>query len=444
MVMENLEKLRQADGEEHPFGKYEEESIISLILDYPETFGIIAKHVTENLFERLEVRAIVGEILEFYREYDSYPTRGMLKDILERKLTVDHELAEPILKLVDRPSNPRDVAGLKDRLINWARSKSYGMLYDPETIKKWQRGEFESIESIFEEARKVKDVSLSGMWFFEDLEKLFRQDLTEHFTTGIVQLDQYVGDGGPSRKEMFVWMAPTGRGKSIMLVHSALANVKRGRKVLFITLELSETKTALRGLGNISDQLINNTRFNHKDEMIKLAETIQASSGGGDLYIHKYPPDEISVDDIEALLDMLRRNKNWVPDVIVIDYLELMVSRRPSDNKDDYTRQKSVATQVRGLADNTNTMVFTATQTNRAGNDPAEMIGVTKIAESYGKTMALDYLVSINQTPDEAEKQQLTGMATVTLFIAKNRNGDSAKTVNVKINYRTMSVKENQ
>ena len=119
-----------------------------------------------------------------------------------------------------------------------------------------------------------------------------------------------------------------------------------------------------------------------------------------------------------------------------------------SDNKDEYMKQKGISTQVRGLAKNENVLVFTATQTNRSGNTTDEsVLDVTKIAESYGKSMPMDYLVSINQSQDEYRSQfNASGVsvhpATARMYIAKNRNGPKFQTIEIKINYSTMSIQE--
>jgi replicative DNA helicase len=137
----------------------------------------------------------------------------------------------------------------------------------------------------------------------------------------------------------------------------------------------------------------------------------------------------------------LKRTKGWAPDVVIVDYLELMMSRRSAYNKDDYTRQKKVATELRGFAKKENVLVFTATQTNRdvskkdkgngGGGGP---IDVNRAAESFGKMMPTDYVVSLNQSSDEYKAGRMR------FFVAKNRNGPKFKTISALVNYETMVV----
>jgi len=437
----------QTTDDECPFGEYEEEAVASLIIDHPEFFTSIVRFLKHSLFSRMEVQYVVAHITTYYDKYGVFPSRGMLLDSIKRSLTVDDIGYEDIIRIAGRKSDPREVPALKGQLLDWARSKAYGIIYDPDTIAKYNAGDFESLEEVINQARNIQDIGSGTLWFFDEIEKLFEESVFEQFTTGFSQLDRYIHEGGPARKEMLVWMAPTGVGKSIMLVNNAMANVLDGQNVLYITLELSDVLSAVRALGALTGKPISKKRFDIKDEMLAIVGKIK-KSGVGDLAFHEFPPDEISVDEIYALMDHLRRTRGWVPDVVCIDYLELMRSRNATDNNEEYMKQKGISTQVRGLAKNENVLVYTATQTNRSGNTTDEsVLDVTKIAESYGKSMPMDYLISINQSQDEYRSQfNSSGVsvhpATARMYIAKNRNGPKFQTIEIKINYSTMSIQE--
>lgn len=428
-----------------PFGDNEEAAIISLMLDHPEFFATLTKYINPNSFTRDDAKYAVAIVMDYHEKYGIYPTRGMVLDIAMRELTVDHIDSDEILALINRKSDPREIPAIKDRLLDYAKCRAWEKVFHPTTSERWRKGDLEYVNEVINEANNIREINRNGLWFFDDLEKLYVSDDSERFTTGIAALDRMFGDGGPARKEMMVVMAPTGRGKSIFLVNIAIANVLCGRNVLIVTLELSDVKTGIRGVGAMTNLNINE-RLNPerikdgktmKELQIEKVSALKQSSG--DLAIYEFPPDEITVDDIIALIDELKKTKGWIPDVVVVDYLELMTSNRSADNNDSYTRQKACSTQLRGLAQKENVVVFTATQTNRAGNDDTATIDVTKIAESYGKAMAIDYLVSINQTDQEHnEKPQ----SQARLYVAKNRNGEDRKTIPISINYNTMKIKE--
>lgn len=440
-----MEQMEQDDDSDHPFGEYEEEAIASLIIDHPDFFSSIARFLKYELFNRVEVQYVVATLLDYYNRYGVFPTRGMLLDKIKKNLTVDDLYHQDIISIAERESDPREVPALKESIMEWARAKAYGLLYDPDTIAKYKKGDYEALEAVIEEARNIRDVGTNTFWFFDEIDKLFVQDNIEHFTTGFTQLDRLIHEGGPTRKEMLVWMAPTGIGKSLMLINNAVANILRGRNVLYATLEMSDILSALRALGSITGKPINQ-RFDMRDEIMCIVNRIK-SENIGDLAFQEFQPDETSVDDIYALVDKLRKTRGWMPDIVCVDYLELMISRRSSDQKEEYVRQKSVANQVRGFAKSENVFVFTATQTNRGGNNSDSVIDVTKIAESYGKSMPIDYLISINQSTDEYEAQfddheRSVHNAGARMYVVKNRNGMRGRTIPITINYNTMRIRE--
>jgi replicative DNA helicase len=181
-------------------------------------------------------------------------------------------------------------------------------------------------------------------------------------------------------------------------------------------------------------------RMANKNAILHVRDALRES--GGNVIIVQYPPDEINVDTIYSKIDELHRHhKGFTPDIIIIDYLELLIGRHKADNVDNYLKQKAVATQTRGLAHNTNTCIFTATQTNRAGNEKmlkGESIDQSQIAESFGKAMPIDYLISINPIGDSKSGDEIKD---VQLYIAKNRNGPTYKDVQATMNMASMTMK---
>ena len=141
-----------------------------------------------------------------------------------------------------------------------------------------------------------------------------------------------------------------------------------------------------------------------------------------------------------------------------------MLPRRTTKHDNDYNMQKRVATELSRLAKMEKVLVFSAIQTNREGNEnldsPKEdkVIGLNKVAESYGKLMPVDYLVTINQTMnmyddgDEKEKysklvadmnmEKAITNAKCNFYIAKNRNGPKFQSCQASINYETMKMKD--
>lgn len=447
--------MEEVEAKKRIFGPEEEKAIISMVFDSPELFANIGRHLEPEYFEDLPTRYVYTIINHYLNKHDVILTRPMCLDHVAKNLTVDDPY-EDILAVVNRKSDPRDIPVVKETLIEWAKNKAYAQMYSKDAIDSFERGDYDKLEEILENAKKITDVSNEGFWFFDQLDKLFIEDKEEKLTTGFSRLDAVLNEGGPTRKEVVCVMAPTGVGKSISLVNSSVASIRRGYNVLFITLELSQKKVGYRHAGAFTEIPIR--MHKDKESMVRDRLSKIKSDYGAELIIHEFPPDDISVDAIHAILDSLRRIHGITIDVVVIDYLELLLSRNPAANKDDYTRQKRVATEIRRLAKKENVLVFTATQTNRSGGDVQAvkgdgLIDLNKTAESYGKTMPLDYIITLNQSKAEynrsndenADPNKESVMdAGMRLYIAKNRNGPKHKMINIKVNYDTMKMEQEE
>lgn len=446
-----LAKLTQLedDQEAKPFGPYQEEAIISLALDHPEFFTTIGRFLKPEMFGRPECRYVMSHILGLFEIHNVVPTRPLLREHVEKLLTID-EPYELILGLIERKSDYREVPIIKDTLLKWTKSRAFGLLYSDEAIQAYYAGDFSYLEQIFTEANRIADIGETGFWFLNNYHLLFQPNIVEHRTTGFPRLDRLLNDGGPSPKEVVCWLAATNVGKSILLVNNAISswrgngpNGERGQDVLLVTFELDTIKTAMRCLGALTGVPLN--QIVERKEFVTRTIEGEKRTYNKRLFIYEMPPDECSVNHIYALIDNLKRRDGWKPDVVILDYLDLMISRNNAYNKDDYTRQKHVATEVRGLAINENVLVFTATQTNRSGAETDDrskmgpkMVDLTKAAESFGKQFPLDYVISLNQSRSD----RAATPPRLRLHIAKNRNGPKHETISCEINYNTMLVKE--
>lgn len=422
------------------FTQFEEEQIVLLALDSQEFFYRIVRFIKPEFFENEELQYIIQSYIEFYEKFEEVPTREALKDVIFKELKADEESTKPIIDILNKEIDPSNSKYIRDQVVKWARIQQMSRIYDEEVIEQVQEGNWEVVDELIQEAAGISDVIIKPFRFFKDVNELFIEDEKEHFTTGFSRLDNLIHDGnGPARREVFLWVAPTGVGKSIMLVNTSLMNVLQNKNVLHITLENSEKVTGHRYLGAFTNIPIA-TRKKKQEEFKKNIKKIETSTNG-DLFVLYFPTDTISVREVELSIKELYRQYSFTPDVIVLDYLECLLSKNQYHNREDYDRQKSVSSELRALAATTNTCIFSASQTNRAGSKSAEEgenINLDKLAESFGKAMPTDYVISINQSKNDYNEGEDSHIGNVRFFVAKNRNGPKYKIVNAKINYSTM------
>ncbi|MEM3000681.1 MAG: DnaB-like helicase C-terminal domain-containing protein [Candidatus Nitrosocaldus sp.] len=437
-LMKKLEPV--SDTDEQPFGEYEEQAIISLALDIPEFFEQIGSYLTYKFFKKEHHQYVYAIIQDCFRKYGTIPSREMVLDIAKKDLKVEDNY-QPIIDTIERKINYRDIPLIKKAILDWARSKAYGMLFSDDGYQSYLRKDYQKLEEIFDKAKKITDITDAGVRFFDNISLIFREDTRERLTTGFPNLDIFINRGGPCRKEVFIWMAPTGSGKTAFLTNSGRACVEKKLNVLHVTMEDTLDRIMERYMGAFTDEIIDD-RFNNQQRIEEKLHKIRMSDNTGDLIIAEFGPDEISVDTLYHLIDIQKRHRNWKPDVLIVDYLELMLSRNPSDNQDDYIRQRQVATQLCGLAKKENVLVFTGTQTNRSGlngghkKDDDGLIGLDKGGESYAKFKPVDYVVSINLFNDDPNS-----MPIAQLWIAKNRHGPDKRAVRAKVNFKTMCIR---
>ena len=160
----------------------------------------------------------------------------------------------------------------------------------------------------------------------------------------------------------------TGVGKSLFMCHCASANMISGLNVLYITLEMSEEKIAERIDANLLDTPLDQLSMLPKDIYDKKVDKIRKKTVGK-LIIKEYPTASAGSANFRHLLNELKIKKNFTPDIIYIDYLNICMSSRIKygANVNSYTLIKSIAEELRGLAVEFNVPVVSATQTTRSG-----------------------------------------------------------------------------
>ena len=187
------------------------------------------------------------------------------------------------------------------------------------------------------------------------------------------------------------------------LVSIAKGYVQRGYDVLYVTLEMAEEKIASRIEANILNVEIND--IGEMDERKFKSNLIAAKQKGyGRLMVKEFPTSGAGVSHIRRLLDELKLKKRFVPQIIVVDYINIMKSDRFNDSN-LYITIKAIAEELRGLAVEGKYAILTATQTNRAGAESSD-ISMTDVAESYGLPQTVDCLIAI-MSPDQLEENNI-------------------------------------
>lgn len=219
---------------------------------------------------------------------------------------------------------------------------------------------------------------------------------------------------GVRRKSENVLLAATSVGKSLTLVHLTGQYVRQGKTVVYLSMEMDHVKISKRihaTLLNVDIETIENWEHAEwKRRMEKINSILK-----GRVIVQDYPTGKAHVGHFKSFLDDLKRKQNITPDVIIVDYLNLCASRslRGAKNSNRYQEVGCISNELRALAQETNTVLWTATQTNRNGyKSDANM---ENTSESYEVNSGCDLLIGINK--DENDEDSLK------FQVLKNRNG---------------------
>jgi len=128
----------------------------------------------------------------------------------------------------------------------------------------------------------------------------------------------------------------------------------------------------------------------------------------GTLIIKEYPTTGAHSGHFKGLLNELQLKRQFKPDLIVIDYLNICASSRLKNGAgvNSYTLVKSIAEELRGLAVEENVPILSATQTTRTGYGNTD-VELTDTSESFGLPATVDFMFALITTEDLEKMNQL-------------------------------------
>jgi len=210
--------------------------------------------------------------------------------------------------------------------------------------------------------------------------------------------------GGVPNKTLNIALAGTGVGKSLFMCHVAANALVEGRNVLYITMEMAEERIAERIDANLLNVPIDQLDTMSKDMFTTKVNNL-AKKTTGKLIVKEYPTGSAHAGHFRGLLNELKLKKQFEPDIIFVDYLNICASSRMKamgGSINSYTYIKSIAEELRGLAVEYNVPIFSATQTTRSGFSNSD-VGLEDTSESFGLPATADLMFALIST-EELEK----------------------------------------
>lgn len=372
-------------------------------------------------------KILFDEIHKYIHQYNVAPTQQALK-ICVGSLQITQDQVNAANKLIDELFSIPEESNIKwlvEKTEEFCQDKAlYNAIH--ECIKLADKTNSQNISknqipTILKDALAVSFDPNIGHDYFEDLKKRYDAytNIEDKIPFDLKKMNEITKNGVP-RKTLNCIAAETGKGKSIWLCHHAANCLRQNKNVLYITLEMSEYKIAERidaNLMNITIEDLQTLPFNLYEKKLQAVK----SSVKSKLIIKEYPTASANAMHFRHLLDELKLKLGFVPDVIMVDYINICASSKYKTNAqtNSYTLVKSIAEELRALAIEQNVAIWTATQLNRSGFDNSD-VSISSTAESMGLPNTLDFYFALIQT-EELEK---LGQVLIKQF--KNRYNDKS------------------
>ena len=385
-----------------------EQTILKNLIYNEEYTRKVLPFIQSDYFSDNTEKVVFKEIFEFVNKYKNLPTHeALVINFTESKTLTEPQVRSSIELLNEFKQNKDETVDLswltentekfcQDKAIYNAIMESVQILDDK--AEKKSKGE---IPKLLSDALGVSFDSNIGHDYINDFDS--RYELYHRVESRIrFDLDIFnkITKGGLPTKTLNIALAGTGVGKSLFMCHVAAGCLSQGHNVLYITLEMAEEKIAERIDANLLNIDINELQTISKPDYERKFEALKSKTQGK-LIIKEYPTAAASTLHFRALLSELSLKKNFRPNIIFVDYLNICASARikAGGNVNSYTYVKAIAEELRGLAVEFNLPVVSATQTTRSGftnSDP----GLEDTSESFGLPATADFMFALVTNED--------------------------------------------
>lgn len=421
----------------------EERNIITYMITEDRFLREIIPMIHPRYFQSTYARIVSGWVLEYWYKYKEAPKK-VIQDIYTKKSQGirNEEEAETIAEFLSRLSE------------NWEESKTSNIEYSLQQASHYLRvrslecARDDLTESIAQQNplkgeqtianfRRVAVGSSGSVSMVKDAAEvsaayLDKDEILFSFPGALGEVVGYFARG-----DLVAYLSFMNRGKTWWQWYTAQMGMYLGLKSVFITLEMPRNQIIRRAWRSMvgaprEDQRISIPYF-EKDEgkrtfSVQMREKFRKAINVGEIAdrqkafrfqfrsgnarIAYFPAYSAKVEDIVAYLDNLEYYERFVPDIVVIDYADIIA---PSRNGEYRHQIDDIWKRLRRLAQERNILVVTASQSDRksAHHDVRE----DNVAEDIRKLAHVSKMIALNQTSNE----YIAGISRVAIL--KERDG---------------------
>ena len=361
--------------------------------------------IIPSYFENQAHQWVVKETLKYFDEFHTTPTLDFLKIEVKKlenevlKTAIVDQLKE-VYKLVndDQEYVEQEFSSFcKNQALKNALLKSVDLL---------SSGMFDDIRLTIDNALKAGQDKNIGHEYLKDVESRYKEEDRQVIPTPWPIINEGLM-GGLGGGDFGLIFGSPGGGKSWTMVALGAHAVKLGLNVVHYTLELSEGYVGKRYDAHFVNEPVNTIHL-HKEKINKFIDDLS-----GSLTIKEYSPGQASISTLESHIQKIT-DLGYPPDLIILDYVDLLKSI--SSSKDEKEKLDNTYVATKALARDLNIPVWSVSQVNRAGARD-EIVEGDKAAGSYNKLMITDFCMSLSRLPQDKVNN------TARFFLMKNRYG---------------------
>jgi len=393
-----------------------EKKILKHLLNDDAYTRKILPFLSGDYFSEHSEKVIYEEIHKYITKYNNLPTVEALTIEIDGRPNLSGDQHKKVTGLLDELNatefDTRDGAWLVDATEKFCQEKAiYNAIMESIQIldesgkSKKEKG---AIPDILSDALAISFDNHVGHDFIDDAETRydFYHKVEKRIPFDLDYLNR-ITKGGLPEKTLNIILAGTGVGKSMFMCHCAAANLSIGKNVLYITLEMAEERIAERIDANLLNVDVDKLIALPKESYLKKIERLKEKTLGR-LIIKEYPTASANVTHFKHLLNELKLKRQFVPDIIYIDYLNICASSRirQGANVNSYSFIKAIAEELRGLAVEHKVPVISATQTTRGGYSNSD-VELTDTSESFGLPATADFMIALIATDELTELNQM-------------------------------------
>jgi replicative DNA helicase len=388
-----------------------EQTIIKNLIQSEQFTRKVIPFLKPEYFADSSEQLLYKEITHYFDKYSKSPTLEALLINLDNITGQPEQVVKNSKELIKTlPKDETPIEWLTDETEKWCKDRAIyiAVMESIEVLDQKSQRSTGEIPELLKDALSVSFDSNIGHDQIEDAEKRYDFYTTEEEKLPFdLEYFNKITKGGLPNKTLNICLAGTGVGKSLFMCHMASSALMQNKNVLYITLEMSEERIAERIDANILNIPMKELPDISKKEYGKKIGRLKNKTTGK-LIVKEYPTASAHVGHFRHVLQELNIKKDFRPDIIFIDYLNICSSQRirPGQGANSYTLVKSIAEELRGLAVENDLPIVSATQTTRSGYGSTD-IGLEDTSESFGLPATADLMFALITSEELEELDQL-------------------------------------